>query len=186
MTRQIPAKTVIVYGTHRDTLARAQASTNAKVKFKSLPEGDGTVPAVSASGTGITSTQSIARFVMPYGVHSHLFEYEAVRRILKNTLFERPMPHFAWSFESDVYTPGSTFGVAADVRDASGQPIPGAAVTLELKGFKTIHLQHNGDDFSALLQMPGTPKHLEYRLTVAANGITVEPQVGMLFAANHF
>jgi hypothetical protein len=59
-------------------------------------------------------------------------------------------------------------------------------VTLELKGFKTVTLPNAGDDFFARIQMPGTPKHLEYRLTVDAPGITVDPAAGMLWAANHF
>lgn len=186
MSRQIPVKTTMIFGTHRDTFALATGTTGAKTKFKMLPNGDGTVPAVSAAGRGVTSSASLARFVMPYGVHTHLFDYEPVKRILKNTLFDRPMPHFAWSFERDVYTPGSTFGVAADVRDADGDPITNAVITLELKGFKTVVLPNTGDDFFAQIQMPGTPKHLEYKLTVQANGITVDPQVGMLWAANHF
>jgi len=186
MSRQLPVKTTLVYGTHIATLALATGATNAKTKFKLLPQGDGTVPSVSASGRGITSSQSMARFAMPYGVHTHLFDYEPVKRIIKDTLFDRPMPHFAWSFESDVYTPGSTFGVAADVRDPDGNPIVNAVVTLELKGFKTVQLVHGGDDFFAQIAMPGVPRHLEYKLTVKAPGITVDPQVGMLWAANHF
>jgi len=186
MSHQLPVRTTMVYGTHRATLASAIGATNAKTKFKLLPQGDGTVPAVSASGRGVTSSQSLSRFAMPYGVHTHLFDYAPMKRIIKNTLFDRPMPHFAWSFESDVYTPGSTFGVAADVRDANGNPITDAVVKLELKGFKTVPLLHDGDDFFAQIAMPGVPRHLEYKLTVDAAGISVDPQVGMLWAANHF
>jgi hypothetical protein len=185
MSRQMPVKTTMIFGTHRDTWALATGATASKTKFKMLPAGDGTVPAVSAAGRGVTSSASLTRFVMPYGVHTHLFDYEPVKRLLKNTLFERPMPHFAWSFESDVYTPGRTFGVAADVRDAAGNPITDAVITLELKRFKTVVLPLAGDDFFAQIQMPGTPQHLEYKLTVQADGITVDPQVGMLWAANH-
>lgn len=186
MSRVIPAKTTMIYGTHLQTLALAAGATGKKTKFSLLPKGDGTVPSVSASGSGVTSSVSLSRFVMPYGVHSHLFDYAPVKRVMKNALFERPMPHFAWSFESEVYTPKSTFGVAADVRDAAGTPITTAVVMLELKGFKTVQLLHNGDDFSAQIAMPSTPRHLEYKLTVAAPGINVDPQVGMLWAANHF
>jgi pimeloyl-ACP methyl ester carboxylesterase len=186
LPRQIPVDTTMIFGTHLDTLGLAEASSGPKNKFRIRPNGDGTVPTVSASGNGITSSTKLARFAIPYGVHAHIFERPEAQRVIKNVLLDRPMPHFAWSFESAVYTPGAPFGVAADVRDENGDRITNAVVELELKGFKKITLPDDGNDFFARLQMPGVPRHLEYRLTVNGPSLAIEPQVGILFAANHF
>jgi pimeloyl-ACP methyl ester carboxylesterase len=182
----IPANTTMIFGTHLPTLALAE-TTNSKTKFSELPIGDGTVPTVSASGRGITATK-LARFAIPYGVHSQLFEHPDAQRIVRNVLLDRPMQHFSWSLESNPYTPGKNLGVAADVRDADGNNV-NATVKLELKGFNTVELHRVGDgDFFAQMKMPGVPRHIEYRLTVDAPSLPskIEPQVGIIFAANHF
>jgi hypothetical protein len=188
LSTQIPVKTTLIFGTHLSTLAMATGSTGAKLKFPQLAVGDGTVPAVSASGRGLTSAKQLSRFAIPFGIHSHLFEDRAAQRVMRNVLLDRPAQHFSWAFASNPYTPGKPLGVGVDVRDADGNAV-NATVQLELKRFKTVQLARSpSGDFFAEVDMPGVPRHLEYRLTVDAPTLPVkiEPQVGLLFAANHF
>jgi len=186
---KLPVKTTLIAGTHRSTWSLAQANGASKVKFTQRDDGDGTVPSISASGAALTSDRGVSRFVIPYGVHSQLFDYPEARRLLKNTLLPRPMSHFSIGLESPTYVPGKTFGVGVDIRDSAGN-VPAdatAQITIKGAGTKTFTLPRTRDDFFARLPMPGTPVHLQYRVEVSAPslGETFGAQVGVIFAANH-
>jgi pimeloyl-ACP methyl ester carboxylesterase len=187
LPRTIPVKTTLIFGTHRPTLSQATGAPAKKLKFQELANGDGTVPTVSASGAGIDSAVSIKRFAIPYGVHSHLFDFAPAQRILRNVLLDRPMPHLAFGFEAPTYVPGKPFGVAVDVRDADGNSIDDADVRIRLTGAGTMEfrLPKAPHDFFGELPMPNRQVHWQYRLTVETPRLAFEPQVGILFAANH-
>lgn len=170
LPRALPVKTAIIYGTHRDTNARATGGTNKKLTFKTLPEGDGTVPSVSASGVGLTGVNAaIERYAIPYGIHSHLFEYAAAKQIMKNILYDRPAAHFAFGFSREMYMTGEPIGVAVDVRGPHGEPLPDADVRIQING-RNIPIPRNAasDDYFLQLDMPKSPKHLQYKITATS------------------
>lgn len=187
LPRTIPVKSTLIYGTHRPTLSLAIGETGKKVKVQELANGDGTVPTVSASGTRLDSAVSISRFAIPYGVHSHLFDYAPAQRLIRNALLDRPMPHVALGFESTTYVPGKPFGVAVDVRDANGNSIDDADVRIRLTGAGTLEfrLPKAPHDFFAELPMPNRQVHWQYKVTVDTGRFAAEPMMGILFAANH-
>lgn len=184
----IPVKTTIIFGSHRLTTTRASASAQGKLRFFETTDGDGTVPQVSAAANGITSDVSIARFGIPFGVHTRLFEYETAQRVMKNVLLNRPMPHVAFAFEKPMYRSRDTIGFAVDLRHPNGAPIDDANVRLTLRGHgQEIRPQFDPirGDFHVNLQMPAAPVHLQYKVRVEAGGLpTPVEQVGMLWAAN--
>jgi hypothetical protein len=176
----------MIFGTHRPTVTVARMNARSKVKFFEKPDGDGTIPRVSASGNGLTG--NIARFAIPFAIHAKLFEYETAQRVMKNVLLDRPMNHFAFAFEKPMYHAGETLGVAVDLRDANGIPMSDAEITVHLRGGTTklrATLEETGGDFYALLQMPVTPVHLQYTVIVRTSRLaTPIEQTGMLWASN--
>lgn len=187
LPRQLPVKTAIIYGTHRDTTALAAGGSNKKLEFKNQPLGDGTIPTVSASGTGLTGEKDpIERYAIPYGIHSHLFEYKVAQTIMTNILFDRPMAHFACGFSRELYFAGQTIGVGVDVRGPHGEILPDARVTIKINGKESVIPRDDaaGDHF-AELKTPAVPQHLEYKITATSASLS-QPftQVGVLHAAN--
>jgi len=185
LPRQLPVKTAIIYGTHRGTTSRAVGGTGKKMKFDNRPDGDGTVPAVSASGSGLTG--EIERYAIPYGVHSHLFEYEAAQTIMKNILFDRPMAHFAAAFSSDMYMTGQPLGIAVDVRGPRGEVLPDADVRIRINN-REIPIPRdpvNGDHFLELT-MPASQQHLQYKITARSAALPREfSEVSVLHPMNN-
>lgn len=164
LPRTLNVKTAVIYGTHRDTTSRAVGGTNAKLKFERAPEGDGTVPTISASASGLTG--AIERYAIPYGVHAHLFAHPAAQSIMKNILFDRPMPHFATGFSRDMYMPGKVLGVAVDVRGPGGVVLQDADVTIDINGrTHPILRDARSGDYFLQMEMPKTARHLQYKIT---------------------
>ncbi len=164
LPQRLPVKTAIVFGTHRPT--NALATGGSKLRFIEEPVGDGTVPTVSASGRGLTGeNHPIERYAIPYGIHSQLFEYKAVRTIMKNILFDRPMPHFACAFERGVFRRGETLGLAVDVRGPRGEVLSDARVVLSIGGkdFPVPRDERAGDYFFSV-KMAGSAQHVSTRL----------------------
>jgi hypothetical protein len=174
LPRQLPVKTAIIYGTHLDTNAIAEGGSNKKkLKFRELPIGDGTVPAISASGRGLTSEKAIERYAIPYGIHSQLFEHQAAQRIMKNILFDRPMAHFACAFERNMYRRGETLGLGVDVRGPRGEVLPDAAVRLTIGGREfPVPRDEDAGDYFVNVKMPQSSQHLPYKVTATSSAFS--------------
>lgn len=187
LPRRLPVKTVIVYGTHRDTLVRATGAPGRKLRFVEEPGGDGTVPTVSASGSGLTGeSHSIERYAIPYGIHSHLFDHDAAKTIMTNVLFNRPTPHFAFSFARDMYLAGEPLGVGVDLRGPHGEVLADAEVSIRING-REIPLPRDeaSGDYFAELTMPAAPQHLQYKVTArSASAGASFTKIGILPALN--
>ena len=189
LPQRLPVKTAIVFGTHRPTNARATGGSNQKkLRFVEEPVGDGTVPTVSASGRGLTGeNHPIERYAIPYGIHSQLFEYKAVQTIMKNILFDRPMPHFACAFERGVFRRGETLGLAVDVRGPRGEVLPDARVVLSIGGkdFPVPRDERAGDYFLPV-KMAGSALHVSYKVTATSSAFS-QPltHIDMLHVLNH-
>ncbi|PYQ29293.1 MAG: hypothetical protein DMF56_13575 [Acidobacteria bacterium] len=185
LPKDLPVKSAFIYGTHRDTRTRAVGSPNKKMKFETHPAGDGTVPTVSASGSGLTG--SVERYAIPFGVHSRLFDYSPAQTIMKNILFDRPMAHFAFGFSREMYMTGKPLGVAIDLRAPSGALFPDADVRINVRGqdFPIPHDPASGDYFREI-PMPSSPQPLLYKITANASTLS-EPfkESGMLVPMNH-
>jgi pimeloyl-ACP methyl ester carboxylesterase len=172
LPRTLPVKTAIIYGTHRDTTARAVGATGKKLTFKKLPAGDGTVPSVSASGSGLSG--AIERYAIPYGVHSHLFDHPAAQRVMKNILFDRPMPYFTTGFSREMYMTGEPLGIGVDVRGPGGEVLADADVRINLNG-RDIAIprdEKSGDYFVQIDEMPKSPQHLQYKITARSAALS--------------
>lgn len=189
LPQRLPVKTAIVFGTHWPTNARATGGSNKKkLQFVEEPVGDGTVPTVSASGRGLTGeNHPIERYAIPYGIHSQLFEYKAVRTIMKNILFDRPMPHFACAFEREIFRRGETLGLAVDVRGPRGEVLSDARVVLSIGGkdFPVPPDERAGDCFLPV-KMAGSAQHVPYKITATSSAFS-QPftHMDMLHMLNH-
>ena len=191
MPTQLPVDTTLVYGTHVDTLVRAQGSANGTVEvtFDAAADGDGTVPRVSASGNGLGGA-AVGRFPVPFGEHSLLLGYPAAQRVVKDTLLGRSglRPHFAVGWRNEpVFLPYTTNALSVELRDGrSGDPLPGTTAVLSIPGRQDVQLPSTAEgDFFQKVRMPPRGKHFEWRVVATAPALS-EPMVasGMLFAAN--
>lgn len=181
----LQVRSAFIYGTHRDTRARAAGSPGKKLKFETLPRGDGTVPSASAMGSRMTG--NIERYAIPYGVHSQLFDYVPAQTIMKNVLFNRPMAHFATGFSREMYMTGKPLGVAVDLRDPQGRIFPNATVSIDLRG-QNIPIPHDpsSGDYFLEIQMPKSPQHMQYKITANAPGLANPfTEVGVLHPMNN-
>ena len=188
LPRQLPVKTAIIFGTHRDTNAVAEGGSNKKkLEFRDVANGDGTVPTISASGRGLTSDKTIERYAIPYGIHSQLFEYKAAQRIMTNILFDRPMAHFACAFERNLYRRGETLGLGVDFRGPHGEVLDDAKVRLTIgnKNFDIPRDEEAGDYF-VNVKLPQSSQHLPYKVTATSSAFS-QPftHVDQLHALNH-
>lgn len=187
LPKNLPVRSAFIYGTHLDTPAYATGAPGRKLKFPEQPVGDGTVPAVSASGAGLTgSTGQIERYAIPYGVHTQLFEYEPAKRIMKNILFDRPMPHFSYGFDTTFVRRGTPVNVAVDVRGPRGEVLDDAEVTITINRRTTQLVRDNAaGDYVAQVALPDTRQHVEYKITArSASLATPFTDVGTLFTLN--
>ena len=174
-----------IYGTHRQTKSRAAGGANKTMQFETQPKGDGTVPSASAMGSRMTG--AIERYAIPFGVHSHLFDYEPARTIMKNILFNRPMAHFATGFSSEMYMTGRPLGVAVDVRGPHGEILADANVSINVRGqdFPLPRDPASGDYFTEIL-MPRAPQHMRYKITANASALSRPfTEVGVLHPMNN-
>ena len=188
LPRKLPVKTAMIFGTHRDTTARAAGGTNKKLKFDVDAVGDGTVPTVSASGAGLTGDPDpVERYAIPYGVHSQLFEYDAAQTIMKNVLFDRPMAHFAFSFSTEMYFAGQQIGLGVDVRGPRGEVLADADVRINLDGTDhPIPRDNAAGDYFVNIKMPPSPRHLQYKITASSAALSKPfTHVGVLHPINH-
>ena len=188
LPQKLPVRTAIIYGTHRTTSVLAEgASDSKKLKFSSRPEGDGTVPTVSASAPNLTSEIGIERYAIPYGIHSKLFEYKAAQRIMTNILFDRPMAHFACAFERDFYRRGEMLGLAVDVRGARGEILTDATVRLTIGGKDhPVPRDAKAGDFFVSVKMPQSAQHLQYKVTASSAALSKPfTEVGVLHPLNN-
>lgn len=185
LPRELRVKSAFIYGTHRDTKARAVGSPNKKMKFETHPRGDGTVPTASASGAGLTGT--IERYAIPLGVHSRLFDYEPAQTIMKNILFNRPMAHFATGFSREMYMTGKPLGVAVDLRGPQGELFPDADVRINLRG-QDIAIPHDptSGDYFIEIGMPTSRQPMLYKITANSSALN-QPftETGMLVPMNN-
>lgn len=186
LPRKLPVMTAMVFGTHRETTTRATGGTKKKMKFVTANEGDGTVPTVSASGSGLTGV-AVERYAIPYGIHSHLFAEDAAKTIIKNVLFDRPMAHFACGFSHDMYMSDEPLGVAVDVRGPHGEVLDDADVRIDVNG-QIIELRRDeaAGDYFVELDMSESRSHLQYKITASSSSLAKPfTQVGLLHPLNH-
>lgn len=187
LPQTLPVKATFIYGTHQNTTTQAAMSAAGKLTFVDTDDGDGTVPRVSAAGTGLGG--NIRSLPIPYGVHSSLFNYAEARTVIKDVLMDRtPQPHFAFGFESGpMFRPRTTNELAVELRDASGAVLPNANVRLKILAPKVnqpLSQSANGD-FVAKIKMPGPGQHFQYEITADSSSLA-KPIVrtGVLFAGN--
>lgn len=185
LPRDLPVKTAIIYGTHRTTTVQAAGAPNQRLKFIDRDEGDGTVPTISASGSGLTG--EIERYAIPYGDHSTLFEYEAARTIMRNLLFDRPMAHFAYAFARDrFYFAGERLGLGVDVRGPHGEILNDAEVRITI-GEQNVAIPRDpaAGDYFVKLKMPLSPRILQYKITASSSSLSRPfTDVGVLHPVN--
>lgn len=188
LPRAVPVPSAFIYGTRRGTRTRC-TSDPSSTRFEQAHDGDGTVPRVSAAGAGLAGP--IVTTAVPFGIHSQLFNYDAAQRTIKDTLLGRTRPiQFSVAFASEpAFRPYSTNRIAVELREGDGMPVPGAAVTLTLRGFRPrreIAQTAAGDFYDEQLKMPGPGRHLEYEVVASAPSLP-QPLVrrGILFAGNH-
>ncbi|HET9766604.1 MAG TPA: hypothetical protein VFS60_07140 [Thermoanaerobaculia bacterium] len=137
--RALPITTVAGWGVATDTTARLVAG--GKVEFESTPEGDGTIPFVSASWL-----QGVASFFAPLGFyptdnlperHSTLWNAPPVRALLTEVLTDAAHRDFAYAAvdPDDAIDQRDQVRVRAVALDANGSPLPAARVRVsELTG----------------------------------------------------
>ncbi len=172
----VPVETFLIYGT-RTMTAISASSTQGQTTFKDRPEGDGTVPEVSASGQSLTG-DSIFRFPVPFGPHVRLFGLEKVQqRILTPILLRRELPdvqlHSAFASEP-LFVPRTTNAFAAAVYRQDGTPVPDATVRLTIAGTtvrdRIVPFTGRGD-YSFNVVMPGPGGGHPYTVTAEVPGI---------------
>ena len=137
--RALPITTVAGWGVATDTTARLGADR--KVQFQATPEGDGTIPFVSASWL-----QGVASFFAPLGFyptdnlpeqHSTLWNAPPVRALLAEVLTGAAHRHYAYAAvdPDDAINQRDQVRVRVVALDANGNPLPAARVRIsELSG----------------------------------------------------
>lgn len=176
---RLPVASFLVYGTHVDTTTVASC-TGGATSFQDSPEGDGTVPEVSARGQGLTG-DAVRRFQVPFGPHIRLFGLEKVQQqILTPILLRRDIPevqlYSAFSSEP-LFVPRSTNTFVAAVHNTDGTPIRNATVRLTIVGTtvrnQIVPVTARGD-YSIRVRMPGPGDGHTYSVTAEVPG---QPQL---------
>jgi len=130
---------VNVVGWREDTLARASVDAQGRLAFQDDPEGDGTVPRVSAAW--IRGPQ-VHTYLVPIGrypndllrrLHIVLWENQPVRDLLATHLAGRPLPPYVYAAADaddavDVERPKIRIYIVA--LDPLGSPLAGAFATV--------------------------------------------------------
>ncbi|MDX1996368.1 MAG: hypothetical protein SF066_01510 [Thermoanaerobaculia bacterium] len=160
---QVPEKSCFIYGTDLETLTSARVGTSNVTFDPDQRDGDQTVPRVSAMGQGLVSSGAIARFPVPFGVHSNLPDDEVVRqRIISPRLLEQSLPDpllIARYQEGTVARPRSQNLLRVEVLDNLGQAIPGVHVNLRVPGVPIRPLAvdaHGGHRLQVTMSGPGS------------------------------
>jgi len=174
----LPVDSFLIFGTRTMTTSLA-TFTQGQMSFKDRPEGDGTVPEVSAKGQGLTGAGTVLRFPVPFGPHLRLFGLEKVtQRILTPILLRRQIPEIQLyaAFSSEpFFVPRTTNTFAATVCKTDGTPIPDATVRLTITGTsvnnRIVPFTDRGD-YSLDVVMPGPGVGRPYLVKAEVPGLS--------------
>ena len=180
--RPLPITTVAGWGVATDTTARLAGG---KVQFESTPEGDGTVPFLSASWL-----RGVAPFFAPLGFyptdnlpeqHSTLWNTPPVQDLLAELLTGAPHRDFAHAAvdPDDAINQRDRVRVRVVALDGTGNPLPGATVRIsELTGPADPPRALQGDGRGEVkvarnrmrLVQVGGARFLRFQVTIEWNG----------------
>ena len=173
---QMNVPSFFLYGTRLDTQTNATGSQNDPMIFERTNDGDSTVATVSAMGGGISG--EVVRCPAPFALHMSLFNDPYVRKLLKSILLSNTLPNGDFQvtaqWENRYFFPGTGHGLAVEVRDALGEPLPGASVQVKLyEGGRYHHPLHEGPvpqtprgDFYDVFQLPVLDEPLRYQVKI--------------------
>ncbi|HEY0781113.1 MAG TPA: hypothetical protein VGE98_01560 [Thermoanaerobaculia bacterium] len=156
----LPVKSALIYGTLLSTTVQASGGPQG-LSFRDLPQGDATVPEVSARGDGLTG-DTLHRFAVPFCDHLLLFRQTQVQQdVLTPILLGRPLPsaYLLAAFQSaPVFVPRQRNRIVAALQDGIGNPIANADVRLTIDGTtirnQPLAEQPGRGDYSLDLTMP--------------------------------
>lgn len=137
--RELPVPTYILYGTHQPTLTSCTAKgATVGATFTVSDLGDGTVPMVSGMGRGLTSTQTLRRYAVPFADHMSLFDDPNAQLLMKDILLERRREaYLAVQWNDTFYRRDEKLQVAAALYTADGEAITDADVRITIGGTTT-------------------------------------------------
>ena len=180
--RPLAITTVAGWGVATDTTARLDGG---KVRFESTPEGDGTVPFLSASWL-----RGVAPFFVPLGFyptdnlpeqHSSLWNTPPVQDLLAELLTGAPHRDFAHAAvdPNDANNQRDLVRVRVVALDGAGNPLPGAKVRIsELTGpaVPPVALRSDGRGEVTVARnrmrrvQVGSARFLRFQVTIEWNG----------------
>ena len=176
-----------IYGTRLDTLTRCDGSPT-NLNFVTQPLGDSTVPIVSARGDGVTSSKTLRRYPIPYGVHGSLFADDYALELIRGLLTGHPpAPWLAarWS-QPKMYSIFSENTLVAEYRDELGNPVDDAEVTLTIDNIRKFPLQmQDAGDYALTMTMPGAGSRILWQVDATAPGMPALSRRGNLVAQNN-
>jgi pimeloyl-ACP methyl ester carboxylesterase len=133
----LPVRSCLIYGTRHQTTLRAQGTVGGSVGFEVGDGGDGTVPATSAMGNGLSGS-SVFRYPIPFGHHMLLFDDPKVLDLLTELVLRDRLPtapHFVVRLRREpIVVPRSTNRLVVELRDNDGQPLTDSEVRLTIEG----------------------------------------------------
>jgi len=176
LPNKIQVPSFFIYGTRLDTQTGTSGSAIEPMTIQRGEDGDSTVATISAMGGGIEG--EVVRCPAPFALHMSLFNDAYVRKLLKSILRSNILPYgevqVCVQWQNRFYFPNTEHGLAVEVRDDKGDPLPGTLVQVKLYRGGHYHQplaefvlpQTSRGDFFRKIPLPGLGEPLRYQVKI--------------------